>query len=303
MNNIIKYTLYSFCILGSVLFFSCEDVVDLDLEDSPTTLVVDAWINNKPEAQTIRLTTTAPYFDASPTPGVSGASIVVSNSTGLIREFADQGDGNYVWTPAAGETLGEIEDEFFLGIELDGKTYGSATVLNAVPPIDSINQVTEDENAFSDESITCNFFSRDLIGGGDTYWIKTFKNDQFLNQPLEINVAFDAGFSAGSEIDGLVFITPIRDAMNPVPDPIESGEKFPSPWAVGDEVRVEIHSIDLAAFFYLNIVRDQLLNSLNGIFAEPLINTSGNVVDLDGEEEVLGMFVVSAISELSYTIE
>lgn len=302
MKNI-KYLIYSLCLLGTIFIFSCEDVVELELEDSPTTLVVDAWINNKPEAQTIRLTTTAPYFDAAPTPGVSGATVVVTSTTGLIREFTDQGNGDYVWTPGAGENIGEIEEEFFLGIELDGKTYGSATVLNNVPPIDSINQVTDDESAFSEESITCNFFSRDLLGPGDTYWIKTFKNDQFLNQPLEINIAYDAGFSAGSEIDNLVFITPIRDAMNPTADPIESGEKFPSPWAVGDEVRVEIHSIDIAAYFYMIIVRDQLLNSLNGIFAEPLINTTGNVVQIDGDEEVLGMFSVAAISELTYTIE
>ncbi len=289
--------------LGAALFFSCEDVVDLKLEEAPTALVVDAWINNKAEAQTIRLTNTAPYFDASPTPGVSGATVVVSSATGLIREFTDQGDGNYIWTPGAGENIGAIEEEFYLAIEYDGKTYGSSTVLNDVPPIDSIAQFTDEETAFSEESITCNFYSRDLIGGGDTYWIKTFKNDQFLNQPLEINIAYDAGFSAGSEIDGLVFITPIRDAMNPTPEPIESGEKFPSPWAAGDEVRVEIHSIDLAAYYFMLIVRDQLLNSLNGIFAEPLINTQGNIVQLDGDEEVLGMFSVSAISELSYIIE
>jgi len=302
MNNI-KYALYCLCFFGILFIFSCEDVVELELEESPATLVVDAWINNKPEAQTIRLTTTAPYFDATPTPGVSGATIVVSSTNGLIREFSDQGNGDYVWTPGAGENIGEIEEEFFLAIELDGKTYGSATVLNNVPPIDSITQVTEEEDAFSEESIICNFFSRDLEGPGDTYWIKTFKNDQFLNQPLEINIAYDAGFSAGSEIDNLVFITPIRETMNPTADLNDDADKSPSPWAVGDEARVEIHSIDLAAYFYMLIVRDQLLNSLNGIFAEPLTNTKGNVVQLDGDEEVLGMFSVAAISELSYTIE
>ncbi len=299
----INYKFLASLSFAIVFIFSCEDVVPIDVDDAPVQLVVDAWVNNKQEAQTIRLTNTQTFFDASPTPGVSGANIAIQSSVGEVFIFEDQGNGNYVWEPDARTHLGEIGEDFQLGIELDGKTYFSASSLSRVPPIDSITQTFEEETTFNEEHIHCNFFARDPLGPGDTYWIKSFQNDNFLNKPLEINVAYDAGFSAGSEVDGLIFIPPIRDTMDPVADAVESGEKTPSPWNVGDVARVEIHSISIEAFYFLTVARDQLLNSLNTIFAEPISNTRGNVFSTDEEEEVLGMFVVSAVSELEYTIE
>ena len=289
-------------LLGAGIF-SCEDVVDIDVDDAPALLVVDAFLNNKAEAQTIKLRRSQTYFDANSTPGVTGAEIGVLSSTGEVFIFEDQGNGDYVWEPDTRPSLGEVGDDFNLGIELDGKTYLSFSPLNRVPPIDSITQVFEEETSFNEASIDCNFFSRDPVGTNDTYWIKTFKNDEFLGKPLEMNFAYDAGFSPGAEVDGLIFIPPIRDNMNPVLDDVEAGEKFPSPWAVGDTARVEIHSISLEVFFFLSVARDELLNSLNGIFAEPVSNTQGNVFSSDENEEVLGVFVVSAISELEYEIQ
>lgn len=293
----------SFILCAAAYFSACTDVVDIELDEAETRLVVDAWISNDSTDQTIRLTNTAPFFEAAPTPGVPGATVFVNTSSGNSLEFLDQGDGNYVWSPTNNETIGSIGEEFELTIELDEKTYTSFSSMNRVPAIDSIAQFRDDSTSFTDESIRCNFYARDAVGAGDTYWIKTYRNGVFLSQPAEINIAFDAGFSPGSEVDGIIFITPIRETMNPVPDPIESGEKVPSPWDVGDEVRVEIHSISLDGYFFLDIVQTQLLNSQNGIFAEPLANTQGNIVSTSGEEEVLGMFVVSAVSKLGYVVE
>ena len=50
-------------------------------------------------------------------------------------------------------------------------------------------------------------------------------------------------------------------------------------------------------------MRDQLLNNLNGIFAEPLANTKGNVIHVNGDETVLGVFNVSAVSNAEITIQ
>lgn len=299
-NIMLKYTAPIFCLL---LLASCTDVVDIDVGDAPVRVVVDAWINNKPEAQTIRLTSTAPYFEAQATPGLEGATVTVSSSAGTVMNFVDTGSGNYTWTPSAGENIGEIGEQFQLDIALDGKNYQSFSTLNRVPEIDSIGQETEEETSFFEERIECQFFARDPIGPGDTYWVKTFQNDQFLNKPNEINIAWDAGFSPGSVVDGLIFIPPIRFTMNPIPDAVESGEKSPSPWNVGDVARVEIHSISNEAFYFLEIVRTQLTNSQNTIFAEPLTNTTGNVINTTDSEEVLGMFVVSAIAEKEITIQ
>ena len=297
-----KYYLPLLALSLLIFFTACEDVVEIELDEAAPILVVDAWINDQSGPQTIRLTNTAPYFESAPTPGIPGATITVSSSSGKIIDFTDVGNGDYIWTPDPNERIGTVGDEFVLSIDLDGKSYAAYSKLNRVPPIDSIGQETIEESSFAEESIRCNFYARDPLGPGDTYWIKTFRNGQFLAQPAELNIAFDAGFSQGSEVDGIIFITPIRETMNPVADPLENGEKFPSPWNVGDEVRVEIHSLNLDAYYFLDIVQTQLLNSQNTIFAEPLTNSPSNVVAEDGDE-VLGMFVTSAVSAMDYVVK
>ena len=48
------------------------------------------------------------------------------------------------------------------------------------------------------------------------------------------DVAYDAGFSAGSQTDGITFIQPIRDGINPFDQ--DSEENFLPPYIPGDSV-------------------------------------------------------------------
>ena len=282
---------------GFLAITSCEDVVDVPLEDTDELVVVDAWLTSEELPQTIRLSKTQVYFDSSFAAGITDASIQVSNSLGETFEFTHRSDGNYIWTPAVGEDIGEIGTQFDLTIEHGSEKYTSSTTLNRTTPVDSIQIEFIDDDAFRDDGVYGQFFARDPIGLGDTYWIKTYKNGQFLNRPLEINIAYDAGFDSGGEVDGLIFIPPIRDLTNPIDD-----EGFSIPYEKGDVIRMEIHSISNDAFAFMEIMRDQLLNGLNGIFAEPLANTRGNIQST-GDLDVLGVFNVAAVSSLEKSVE
>jgi len=285
--------LYIVLIIGAISLHSCEDPIDVALEDADALITVDAWINGNAEDQTIKLTNSQPYFDNSFTKGISGASVIVRRDDGQEFIFEEATDGNYIWS-SGGNTLGEVGNDFQLEINVNGETLTAQTTLNRVPIVDSIHQEFVTDFGFVD-GIMIEILTRDLPGVGDTYWIKTFKNGVFLNRADEINIAFDAGFDSGAETDGFVFIPPIRFLLNPIEDdnPADSID-IPS-YIPGDHVRVEIHSISNDAFTFLETMRDQLLNSNNGIFAEPLANTRGNVTSSSGQT-VLGVFNVAAIS-------
>ena len=75
------------------------------------------------------------------------------------------------------------------------------------------------------------------------------------------------------------------------------------PWQPGDLIRVEIHSISLEAFTFLDIARDQMVNGDNTIFAIPLANTRGNVVNQMTGERALGIFNVANVSAQEREIE
>lgn len=289
-------------LMALVLLAGCTDVIPIQTEPVDRQIVVDAWINTLDAPQTIRLTWSQPYFDSAFAEGIIDASVTVVNDQGIEFDFEHAGDGNYIWE-SMGQTLGMIGTVFNLSIERDGNKYIAMSQLRRVPEIDSIHTEFREAEFGFPEGIYGELFARDFVGTGDTYWIKTYKNGAYLNKGFELNIAYDAGFDPGSQIDGLVFIPPIREMINRSPDPDTEDDINVPPYAAGDSIYVEIHSITPEAFSFLEITRDQINNGANTIFAIPLANPVSNVVDADTGDRLLGFFCVSAVSMLGKVIE
>lgn len=289
--------------------YSCTDVIDVELEPGDNQLVVDAWINNKSETQIIKLRRTSPYFDSSPSPAELGATVTIQEEDGPDYNFEDlDNSGNYSWAPTPGQGFGGVGNIYTLNIELsNGKNYQATSVMNRVPAVDSIAAELREESLGQPAGYYCEFFGIDPPGAGDAYWIKTYKNGQFLNKPGEINLAFDAGFTAGAMLDGITFITPIRSFVNRVPDSGDNAidtDSFP-PYVEGDSITVQINSLTFEAFDFLSQARTQLTLGDAGLFAEPPSNVPTNIIPLnptDPEDEPVGFFNVSAVSSLGRRI-
>ncbi len=283
----------------TLCFTACEDIVDIELEEGSVELVVDAWINTDTVPQIIKLRRTAPYFSNAFAPVVNGAVVSITDDADRVFEFSESDNsGNYIWTPAPGERFGQIGNTYTLVISLEGKTYTSNSTLNPTVPVDSITYEFREESLIEPEGFYAQFFGRDQLGLGDTYWIRTYKNGVFLNKPQEINIAYDAGPAAGSEVDGLIFITPIREAINPITD----DDDLP-PFDLGDTIRVEIHSLTPEAFTYLERTFFQLTLGDAALFAEPPANVPTNISSSLATENPQGFFVVSEVSSLEEVIE
>jgi len=88
---------------------ACEDIVEVDVEQKQKKLVVDAFIDNQLQTQTIRLTESIPFFDLPGTePPVTTATVVLADtSTGKIFPFIHDSMGSYRWNPneMSGDTL------------------------------------------------------------------------------------------------------------------------------------------------------------------------------------------------------
>ncbi|MEM6359692.1 MAG: DUF4249 domain-containing protein [Bacteroidota bacterium] len=276
----------------------CEDPIDVTLEEAEPVLVVDAWINNKPELQIIKLSMAQPYFDSRLPPPVSGATVVVSSSANETFIFEERNTpGDYVWDPSTSANgIGEIETEYQLQIEVNDEIYVSISQINRVPTIDSIKFTFKEElNQFQPEGYYGEFVSADPRGEGDTYWIKTFKNGIYQNRPFDLTIAYDAGFSQGGLIDGVVFIQPLQDSVNPLNEDLDEIV----PYEIGDSLYVEIHSITNDAFFFLQElqIQTQRDGGFDEIFAEPFENVPSNIINADENgEDIIGYFNVAAVS-------
>ncbi len=293
------FTRLSILILIIAPIFSCEDVIDIQVDEAATELVVDAWLTNEPDTQTVRLTWSQTYFDDTNPPLVENAKVVIQREDGASFDFIDKsGDGSYHWIPSGSESLGEVGHSFTLDIDVGEDLYQARAEMNRVPTLDSIVQEFRENEFIIDDGIYVEFFARDFAGTGDAYWIKSFKNGDYLSKATELNIAFDAGFDSGSQVDGIIFIPPIREFVNELND-----EDIPTPWDPGEISRVEIHSLSLDAFNFLEIARDQINNGSNGIFSIPLANTRSNVFKTSTGEAALGFFNVAAMSSGELVIE
>ncbi len=287
-------------IASIAIFFSCETTIFPELNEAEEILVIDAWLNNNLETQEIKITRSQPYFDSTFPAKVSGATVVVEDmNTGETYNFVEGAD-SYTWTPGA-TPLGVIDNIYRLTVTVDGETFEAYSDLGAVPPIDSIKFSWNEEDAFiTQDYYTAEFVSTDLIGEGNTYWIKSYKNGVFLSKPDEINIAYDAGFSAGGAVDGQVFIQPIQDGANPFDEDPENDGEFLPPYVIGDSVYVEIHSINLFAFNFLQEVAIQTNRpgGFSELFATPLANVSTNFSSTteNSPTNIGGFFNIASIS-------
>ena len=281
--------------LLALLLANCEDPVTLDSRFEGPELVVDAWLNNISEPQTVILTESQDYYaNRLPTP-VTDAQVVVCETVDQMPTtycfiFAHRGEGRYVWEPTTtGETLGEVGMEFGLGNQRGDKQYAAVTTMNRTAQIDSISFQFEEESLGLEEGLYAQIYARDPVGQGDAYLIRSTINDTLLLRPVEQNIAYDATFSPGTNTDGITFIFPIRFNINKTDE-----DGAPIPLVEGEKVAVDILSLSQEAYLFMRIVNEQTNNGQSGLFDLPVANSPGNVVEVESGETILGFFNVAA---------
>jgi hypothetical protein len=287
--------------MACLFILACEDVIDPKLEKADPIMTVDAWLVSKPGEQLIQLTWSVAYDDNDEyPPGVKGATVSVLDNEGKMYEFIEDSqkiNGTYVWKPVGSEVFGKIGNTYTLTINYNGETFSATSKINPVPAVDSIAfEYVNDDPMFA-EGYRAEFWGNDLTGEGNTYWIKTYKNGTLLNKPSEINIAYDAGISTNTQNDGKVFLPPIRLAINP--NDVDDNDKRLPAYRSGDSVYVEINSITLSAYNYLNevITNTNRQTGVGSLFSTAMSNVSTNVTNNDTKgSPVVGFFNTAAAS-------
>jgi len=286
------YIVIVITILTGVLT-SCQKEITVNLDQGTSQLAMSAFINNKPETQTIILSNTTGYFSNTPSPAATGATVSVKDNKGNNYNFVDAiSKGRYEWVPNPGDTMIRLGYTYTLTINYNSVNYQAVSLANPVPKIDSMSDVlsTGFTNGGPKGSYVAQFFATDFKGRPDYYWIKTYKNDSLLD-PQGLNISQDGGVG-GPGVDGLPFIYPVRHSINP-----RKG------YALGDTCYVEVHSISYETFFFFGNVTQQTNNG--GLFATPPANVGTNIKNTDPKSSVkaVGFFNVAMVSSAGLRIK
>ena len=277
-------------ILSPLLFCACEDVIKVESKQREVKLVVDAFVNDLYRNQYVILKRSINYFDMPGTePGVEGAQVlIVDTSTLKLYTFADSGKGKYVFIPnkSSGDTF--IPGRNYLLLIASGNdTFISSSTMHPTAKVDSLRIIEEDgKNPGIKKGRYVELVAQDRLGLGNTYWIKSFRNDSFRNKIFDMILAYDQSFSPNSQQDGGEFIWPIRyGALNDFQRPLEPG----------DSMRVEVHSITLETYFFMQLIQNESFNG--GLFATPPSAIPTNIFNLNQKKKtpLAGFFCMSSV--------
>ncbi|WEK36802.1 MAG: DUF4249 domain-containing protein [Candidatus Pseudobacter hemicellulosilyticus] len=286
-----KLSIYSIAILGLGLLASCEKVVDIDLPAADPVPYVDAWINDREEAQTIKVLKAVGYLSQSGPEPIANAQVSITDLTLNQTYPFSYANGSYTYDPGPGNRIGVVGHEYKLSITYNGELFEATDVLNRVCPVDSITIEYKEEETGNDEGYYATFYAQDLPGAQDYYWIRTYRNGS-LNHNVTEMWAIDGSFYEDVS-DGMNFILPIREG-------ITSGDH---PYVQGDEVKVLIRSLSKPSYNFIRMVNDQLTNG--GMFSRVLQNVPYNLKSnqAGSKNRIYGWFGTVAESELAKKVE
>jgi hypothetical protein len=291
----IKSTLqYSFFIFVAVFLSSCEDVVQIKLDEGSKLFVIDAFVNNMYGKQTIRVTTNDSYFSNRQAPPVTDANVLLKDLTsGKSFQFVYSSNGNYDFNAAGADSLGLVDHQYQLNVTIDGYTYSSVTIEKRTASIDSISAEVFDPNAqggfgggppgppFS----FCTLWAKDKADNNtDYYWVKTFRNDSLLFSANDINVSIDGtnGAVMDAGVDSIAFTPPVT---------FIGFKQYQS----GTSCAVEIHSISKETYFFFVQAAAQINNG--GLFATTPENVKTNITTpADAKTKAIGWFNMATVT-------
>jgi len=122
-------------LLSFLILTSCEEVVNIPLEESEPRLVIDASIEwfkgTSGNSQSIRISRTSSFYEEN-TEGVIDATISIFTENGLKYNFVHQQNGVYI----NNEFQPELNENYQLEILVDNQVYTANEVLVPVVAID-----------------------------------------------------------------------------------------------------------------------------------------------------------------------
>ena len=288
------------------LIVSCEDVIEVDVPEPETRLVVNGIVRVDPTQEfvpvEIRVTESSGFFDENTVTQLESAVILIgerdpddpfnsSFGTSVLVE-TEPGSGIYIPSYIPGtDTDDRIRTEFltpntefFLVVEHKGRRYAGQTMYSPTVPIDNLEQ--------GDGT---------LFNGDEKEIIVTF-----TDVPEERNFyVFDFGFGNFLATD----------------DQFIDGQEFTFSYFYdqelrsGTELEISILGADQQFFNYIDLLVEQTEND-GGIFETPAATVRGNMFDVTGLDNIeifdnvgrpdsfaLGYFAVVQEEKSTITVE
>lgn len=265
-----KKLLFIFVFFG--IFTSCEDVIDVELNNAPPRLIVEANLNvwqDGSASAAIRLTTTAPFFDNN-IPFVPNAEVSITDGNGMVYPFIYAQNGIYTSPLTPQENV-----DYTLTIVYNEETYTATERLYQVSTLEFVEQ--RDDGGFTGEDIELKAFFTDPAGERNYYYFEG------LSEKGDVLDVYNDEFFDGNTIFGYYLVEDL---------------------APEDEVQFNIYGVSEAYYNFMFILLQQTSDQGSGPFETQPASVRGNIVnETNSDNYPLGYFRISEVSTLNYIVQ
>jgi len=248
-----KSLLSSLPFLILFVFFSCERVIDVDLNEANPQIVIEGNLSYNHGELEVQISKTGSYFATTPIEKVDNAEVFLENSAGTRIEAEAFGNGVY---KIEGYPM-QQKKEYQLFIEAEGQKYEAKSTLFPAVKIDSLGFEYQPDVRFFEGGYRLLLYFSDPPAEGNYYRIKVHKNGVLLNDVDDLIVFDDSGLNGKG-----IQVTLRRQLFD-----------------LGDTASVQLMSIDENAFLYFTTFREMAnTNPGSPAPANPISNFSNGAL-------------------------
>lgn len=263
-------------ILFVISLVSCEDVINVNLDEGQPKLVIEASIlwqkGTTGENQTISLSKSSSYYENQIIPA-NNALVTITNGIYIFNFIEDGTTGNYIcsnFIPVIGNT-------YTLTVVFEGQTYTSTEKFIGVPTIDSVEQSVF--NGFGNDAVQVKFYFDDIGTEDNFYFIKSKSSIKLLPEYDVI----DDSFTQGNQMFGLY----VDEDLKP-----------------NDQLDFTLYGINERYYNYMNILLGQAGGNGGSPFSTAPATIRGNIINNTNEANFpFGYFHLSETDIESYSVQ
>lgn len=215
----------TFLIFLCLLVSSCEQIIDVNLQQVSPKIVIEGCITNGRGPFYIKISQSQSYFNQGNFNGIEKATVEISDNK-LKEKLRYNGDGYY----STSQIYGAAGKTYNLTVNFGGKSYTSSATLPATVPIDT---VYFENGFFKRDSLNAFVQFCDPSGIENYYRIRVFRNNYFISN--DYNLVND------TYTDGQTMLAPVYRNFSP-----------------GDTVQIELYNLDRCTWKYYKGISDIL---------------------------------------------
>ncbi|MBU1095145.1 MAG: hypothetical protein CVV23_12510 [Ignavibacteriae bacterium HGW-Ignavibacteriae-2] len=264
----------SLVLLIIITLTACEEVIQIDINDADPQIVIEANISDQTGWNYTYITKSTDFYNPNEYIKVTNAEIIISDDSGDKETLTEVEPGVY----RTKSLIGQKGKSYSIETSLDGRVFYARTTIPETIKIDSVNyKLNNNFRNKNKESYEIHCYFTDPPGIKNYARLKIYKNGKQIDGIF----VYDDRLTDGNRIDYSRFR--FGDEDNKI--------------ELGDEVKIELMSIDEQTYNYFNTLSDVLASGGGGMGSVAPGNPTTN-----WQNGALGYFGGYSLDSITFTI-